>query len=291
MRQRGQLFYRRPRGIPSGLPREERAVTTQKQTLVDAYNWLPDKFWKALEAGEHYEYGSDQACDPYADTIFMYNADNETWSQATTHSEYHARDGQMLLVSFTDYECGDSDPHKEWVLTDEDSAMAAENEMYEEFQSARKRSIKRYYRWVMEHGKDPLNAFTVNPVRKRKRKFQVMVQKEDVYGRWVSWRRTRGPWREPRFAPYFLHEHLMVVDSDLFAGHFIIGSATDDLMYWGDILKLRAADDIRWLKVPSDHYYAFKAVAFEVELEEDVPVRSYPVMIRTLALAALEEME
>jgi hypothetical protein len=192
---------------------------------------------------------------------------------------------------YDDYECGDSEPWDEYKVTDYESAGGAEAEIASRFEHVRKRQYRRYLEWVIEHSEDPMGEFGASPVRKRDRRYQCVIA-EGPEGQivWQAWRRTRGAWREPFWAPYPLHDYLGVMPDKPFLGERY-GWNDPDCDNHG-VVRWQNVDDLqpkRWLTFRPDgpSYYGPDTLAFEVQITEETPNRGYPMQLR---LAARERL-
>ena len=242
--------------------------------LKNFYYWLPDEFWTAYDSGMSYTFDLDEM-DSQPE-MYLYDDDDDRWSRMWMHLKYTTHSGLFFIEIYDDYECGDSELYEKRMVTKHPAD--AEWRIHAEFYKNAQEQLIRYCKWVAERGKDPLeNFFGVQDEYKVTKTYQVKITTKCFRVAWVGWRRTKGAWRDPFWAPYYLHDYLGAKEHPY--GFFL----DDGGMTWDQALKI---DGVRYLRGQEEN-----TAAFEINLDEKMPNRHYERHLKNAARKYMYELE
>lgn len=133
-------------------------MTKTVKILKEMYRWLPEKFWEAFDSGRGYQFDARAelyACDE--NRVYYYCSDCDSFHWWTMHREYFTQGGNIVLETYNDYECGDSESYNDYPLGS--NAEDVEHYVTAKYEKLAAEEFVHMLEWMVEEDRDPAEHF------------------------------------------------------------------------------------------------------------------------------------
>lgn len=156
---KGCVSYASQNGKEAELSSPLKSTVGQKE-IRDMYHWFPEEAWHALEMGGTWRW--DERHDFWGEfQSKVYYQDGDTWHWWMMHREYVIEGGNLVVETFQDYECGDSEGDDVYPLLQNPGDV--ETYIQARYEKLAAERYLAYMKWVAENDSDPIGEFFLKP--------------------------------------------------------------------------------------------------------------------------------